>query len=87
MEKKVITYFSKDWLKDPDFEDWIASSSNNTEVESASSSNNVESAAKILSSPIWGGKLWCVMQMVKSINHMLIESRCFSNQSRPLILQ
>ena len=25
MDKKVITYFSKDWLKDPDFEDWIAS--------------------------------------------------------------
>ena len=33
MDKKVITYFSTDWLKDPDFEDWIASaSSNNTEA-------------------------------------------------------
>ena len=32
MGKKVITYFSKDWFKDPDFEDWIASASNNTET-------------------------------------------------------
>ena len=32
MDKKVITYFSKDWFKDTDFEDWIASASNNTEA-------------------------------------------------------
>ena len=32
MGKKVLTYFSKDWLKDPDFEDWIVSASNNTET-------------------------------------------------------
>ena len=32
MDKKVITYFSKDWLKDSNFEDWIASASNNTEA-------------------------------------------------------
>ena len=32
MDKKVITYFSKDWLKDPDFEDCVASASNNTEA-------------------------------------------------------
>ena len=33
MDKKVITYFSsKDGFKDTDFEDWIASASNNTEA-------------------------------------------------------
>ena len=32
MDKKVVTYFAKNWLKDPDFEDWIASASNNTEA-------------------------------------------------------
>ena len=33
MDKKVLTCFSKDWLKDPDFEDWVASASKNTEAK------------------------------------------------------
>ena len=32
MDREVSTDFSKDWLKDPDLEDWIASASNNTEA-------------------------------------------------------
>ena len=32
MDKKAITCFSRDWFKDPDFEDWIASASSNTEA-------------------------------------------------------
>ena len=33
MDKKVLTCFSKDWLKDTDFEDWVASASENTEAK------------------------------------------------------
>ena len=43
----------------------------------------VEYVAKILSCPMM---LCCVMQMVKSINYMLIESRSFSNQKKGLCL-
>ena len=75
MDKKIITYFSKDWLKDPDFEDWIASASNNAEARCRICCKNFKLCNM-------EGKLCCVMQMVKSINYMLIESRCFSNQKK-----
>ena len=42
MDKKVITYFSKDWLKGPDFEDWIASASSNPEARCRICCKNVK---------------------------------------------
>ena len=73
MDNKVITYFSKNWLKDPDFEDWIASAFNNTEARCRICCKN----SKLSNT---GRQALVCHANGKKRNYMLIERRCFSNQ-------
>ena len=76
MDKKVITYFSKDSVKDPHFEDWIASVSKNTEAR-------CRIRCKYFKLSNMGKQvLVCHANGMENINYMFIESRYFSNQKK-----
>ena len=73
---KDQTYFSKDWLEDPDFKNWFVSCTNNTQARCklCQKTFNLSNMGRQALVSHASGK--------KNTNFMTAECKCFSNQLR-----